>query len=154
VLAAIRPDEVNFPLLLHVLGAMLLVGALFAVGVAILAARRRSDEAESVGLTRFGLWTLIAGVLPSYVLMRIGAQWTASEENLSDDLELTWLEIGYITADVGALLILISIILSVIGLRGLRSGRGRGLATAVGAIALLLVAAYVVAVWAMTAKPD
>ena len=97
---------------------------------------------------------MIAGVLPSYVLMRIGAQWTASEENLSDDLELTWLEIGYYTADGGALLILISIILSVIGLRGLRSGRGRGLATAVGVIALLLVVAYVVAVWAMTAKPD
>jgi hypothetical protein len=154
VLAAIRPDDVNFPLLLHVLGAMLLVGTLFTVGVAILAARRRPEEVEAAGLTRFGLWTLIAGVFPAWIVMRIGAQWTASEENLSDDLELSWLEIGYITADVGALLILISIILSVIGLRQLRAGRGRGLATAVGLISLLLLAAYVVAVWAMTAKPD
>jgi hypothetical protein len=154
VLAAIRPDEVNFPLLLHVLGAMLLVGSLVAVGAALLAARRRADEVEAAGLTRFGLWTLISGVFPSYVLMRIGAQWTESEENLPDDFEASWLDIGYITADVGALLILISIVLSVIGLRQLRAGRGRGLATAVGAIALLLLAAYVVAVWAMTAKPD
>ena len=30
VLAAIRPDDWNFPLLLHVLGAMLLVGGLLA----------------------------------------------------------------------------------------------------------------------------
>jgi hypothetical protein len=154
VLAAIRPDEVNFPLLLHVLGAMLLVGSLVAVGAALLAARRRGDEVEAAGLTRFGLWTVIAGVFPSYVLMRIGAQWTESEENLPDDFEASWLDIGYVTADAGALLILISIILSAIGLRQLRAGRGRGLATAVGVIALLLLAAYVVAVWAMTAKPD
>jgi hypothetical protein len=153
VIADVRPGEVDFPLLLHVVGAMLLVGTLFTVGAAILAARRRTDEVEAVGLIRFGLWTLIAGVLPSYVLMRIGAEWTASEENLGG-AEVTWLRIGYVTADAGAVLILISIVLSAIGLRGLRSGRGRGLATAVGAIALLLLAAYVVAVWAMTAKPD
>ena len=155
MLAAIRPDEVNVPLLLHVLGAMLLLGTLFTVGVSILAARRRADEVEAVGLTRFGLWTLIAGVFPAWILMRIGAQWTESEENLPEEVEeSTWLGIGYITAEAGGLLILISIILSVIGLRQLRSGRGRGLATAVGVIALVLVAAYVVAVWAMTAKPD
>jgi len=33
VLAAIRPGEVNLPLFLHVLGAMLLVGTLFAVAL-------------------------------------------------------------------------------------------------------------------------
>ena len=155
MIAAIRPDEVNFPLLLHVLGAMLLVGTLFAIAVAFVAARRRTDEAEALGLTRFALWTVIAGVLPAYVLMRIGAQWTESEENLPEEVEdSAWLGIGYITADVGALLILISLILSAIGLRRLRTGGGRGLATAVGVIALLLLAAYVVAVWAMSAKPD
>jgi hypothetical protein len=155
VLAAIRPDEVNFPLLLHVLGAMLLVGTLFAVGIAFVASRRRTDEVEALALTRFALWTVIAGVLPSYVLMRIGAQWTESEENLPEEIEdSAWLGIGYITADAGALLIVISLILSAIGLRRLRTGGGRSLAAAVGVIALLLLAAYVVAVWAMSAKPD
>ena len=161
ILQAIRPDSVNFPLFLHVLGAMLLVGTLFAVASAIVLGWRRSEPDRSVGLTRFGLWTLIAGVFPSYVLMRIGAQWVESEE--FGDLEgpakeavedSAWLGIGYITADLGALLIIVSIVLSIIGLRRLRSGRGVGLGRAVGIISVLLLAAYVIAVWAMTVKPD
>jgi hypothetical protein len=154
VVAAIRPDEVNFPLLLHVFGAMLLLGTLFTVATAIVLGWRRTDPVEAVSLTRFGLRTLLMGVLPAYVLMRIGAQWTESEENLPDDFEAAWLDIGYITADVGALLTLIALGLSGFGLWRLRQGRGRGLAKAVGVIAILLLAAYVVAVWAMTAKPD
>jgi hypothetical protein len=153
LLAAIRPDEVNFPLLLHVLGAMLLVGTLFTVAIAIVGGWRKGDSADATALTRFGLLTLLIGVVPSYILMRIGAQWTESEENLPDDLEAAWLDIGYITADVGALLLLVSIVLAGFGLRRLRSG-GTRLARAVGVISVLLVAAYIVAVWAMTAKPD
>jgi hypothetical protein len=159
-LAAIRPDEVNFPLFLHVLGAMLLVGTLLAVASAILQGWRGDDPERSRALTRFGLWTLIAGVLPSYVLMRVGAQWTESEE--FGDLEGAakeafedswWVGIGYITADLGALLILISIVLAIIGLVRLRGGAGLALGRAVGVIAVLLLAAYIVAVWAMTTKP-
>lgn len=155
MVAAIRPDEVNFPLLLHVLGAMLLVAMLFTVGTAVLAGRRRSDPGEAVGLTRFGLWTVVAGVLPAYLLMRIGAQWTEAAEDLPEIVEdSAWIGIGYITADAGALLIIISMILSGIGLRKLRGGGGLGLGRAVGVISLILVAAYVVAVWAMAAKPE
>ena len=113
--AAIRPDEINLPLFLHVLGAMLLVGTLLAIALATVIAWRRSDD--TVGLTRFSLLTLLAGVVPSYVLMRIGAQWTEAEQDYPEDFEPAWLGIGYITADVGALLILVSIVLSTIGLR-------------------------------------
>jgi hypothetical protein len=149
VLGAIRPDSVNLPLFLHVLGAMLLVGTLALVAATILVGWRGSDRA--VELTRFALKTIPYGVLPAYVLMRIGAQWTESELPYDDDA--AWLGIGYITADVGALLLLISIVLAVIGLRKLRDGRGLALGRAVGVISLVLLAAYVVAVWAMTAKP-
>ena len=38
VIAAIRPDEWNFPLLVHVLGAMILVGAVLTAVVAQLSA--------------------------------------------------------------------------------------------------------------------
>jgi hypothetical protein len=87
--------------------------------------------------------------------MRIGAQWTEAAEDLPDIVEdSAWIGIGYITADAGALLILISMILSGIGLRKLRSGGGLGLGRAVGVISLILIAAYVVAVWAMAAKPE
>ena len=160
-LAVIREDSVNFPLFLHVLGAMLLVGMLLTVASAIVIGWRRDDTSSSVGLTRMALWTVVLGVLPAYILMRIGAQWTESEEY--GDLEgvakeavedSAWLGIGYITADVGAVLILVSIVLAIIGLRRTRQGGGLGLGRAVGIISALLLAAYVVAVWAMTTKPD
>ena len=151
ILAAIRPDSVNLPLFLHVLGAMLLVGALATVASTILAGWGRDERA--VGLTRFALRAIPYGVLPAYVLMRIGAQWTEAEQDYPEDFEPAWLGIGYITADAGALLVLISIVLAVIGLRKLRAGGGLGLGRAVGIISLLLLVAYVVAVWAMTAKP-
>ncbi len=154
-LAVVRPDDWNFPLLLHVLGAMLLIGTLLVVALTLLAAWRRADADEGTRLTRFGLKALLMGVLPSYVLMRIGAHWTESRENLPEEVEeSTWLGIGYITADAGAILILISIVLAAIGLRRLRNGSGSRLARAVAVISVLLLAAYVVAVWAMTAKPD
>jgi hypothetical protein len=152
MLAAIRPDEINLPLFLHVLGAMLLVGILFAVALATAISWTRRDDAA--GLTRFSLRTLLIGVLPSYILMRIGAQWTEAEQNYPDDFEPAWIGIGYITADVGALLILVSVILSVLGLRRLQRGSGLGFGRAVGVICILLLAAYLVAVWAMTAKPS
>ena len=158
--AAIRADEINFPLFLPVLGEMALVGFLFAVLAAILMGWRRDDAESALGLTRMGLWTLILGVLPSYVLMRIGAEWTYSEEfgDLTGEAEKSvedswWVGIGYITADAGALLILISIVLAIIGLRKTRRGGGLGLGRAVGIISALLLAAYLVAVWAMTTKP-
>ena len=153
MLAAIRPDEVNLPLFLHVLGAMLLVGCLAAVAFATILGWRHPERAP--GLGRFGLKTLLMGILPAYVLMRVGAQWTESKENFPDDFDPPWLGIGYMTADVGALLVLISIVLAAIGLRRSRANPagGVGLARAVGVISIVLLAAYVVAVWAMTAKP-
>ena len=147
MLAAIRPDSVNFPLFLHVLGAILLVGCLFAVAFATVLGRRSPDRAE--GMARFGLKTLLFGVLPSYILMRIGAQWVEAEQDYPDDFEATWIDVGYITADIGALLILISAILAGFGLR---RGNVR-LARIVGVVSVILLAAFLVAVWAMTAKP-
>ena len=151
MLAAIRPDDVNLPLFLHVLGAMLLVGALLAVAAATVIGWRRSDDAA--GLTRFSLLTLLAGVVPSYVLMRIGAQWVEAEQDYPEDFDPAWLGIGYITADAGALLVIVAIGLSTFGLVRLRRGSGIRLGRAVGLISILLLAAFLVAVWAMTAKP-
>ena len=149
VLGAIRADSINLPLFLHVLGAMLLVGALFAIALATVIGWRRPDDA--VGLTRFSLRTLLIGVFPSWLLMRIAAQWTESKGNYSDESD--WIGIGYITADAGGLLILISIVLSVLGLRRLRDGNGLRLGRAVGVISFVLLAAFLIAVWAMSAKP-
>jgi hypothetical protein len=153
-LAVTRDPDVNFPLFLHVLGASALVGSLLVVAAAILLGWRRTEAGEAVAFTRFGLRALLFAVVPAYVVMRVGGQWTEAAEDLPDVVEdSAWLGIGYITADLGAILILVSIVLAAIGLRRLRRGAALGLGRAVGVIAVILVAAYLVAMWAMTAKP-
>ena len=156
LVAANRPSEIDVPLFLHVLGAMALVGVLLATALAVVLAGRR-EGGEATALARLGLWTLVVGGVPAYLMMRIGAQWTASREGLDDvPDDPTWLGIGYITADIGALLLLVSLVLAGFGLRRLRGDTARpsGLVRAVGGLAVLLLAAYLVAVWAMTTKPD
>lgn len=154
MLAAIRDGSVNLPLFLHVLGAMTLMGALAAVGFVTVAGLKAPERAA--GLSRFGLKTLLIGVLPAWIVMRIAAQWTVSEENLPDDFEPTWLGIGYVTAELGGLLILISAILAGVGLARSRADSTRSVlfARIVGVVCILLLAAYLVAMWAMSAKPD
>jgi hypothetical protein len=153
VLAVVRPDDVNAALLVHVLGAMLLVGTLLVAAAAILAAGRREVAEADARLTRFGLLTLVFGVLPSYVVMRVGAQWVESEIAFPDDFEPAWLDIGYITADAGGVLVLVCVALSALALRRLGGGGSPRLARTVGVICVVLLAAYIVAVWAMSAKP-
>lgn len=149
VLALSRPSEWNFPLFLHVLGAMVLVGALLTAVSAFAYAR------GDARFLRLGYWTLLAVGLPSYVVMRIGAEWIADKEGLNDEgaPEPTWLGIGYIVADAGALLLLISLVLGGIGIRRLRDGKGAGLLKATMVIALVVLVAALVAVWAMSGKP-
>jgi hypothetical protein len=152
LLAVSRPTEWNFPLFVHVLGATVLVGGLLAGASTILYAR------GDTRLLRPGYWTLLAVALPGYVVMRVGAQWIYSKEGW-DDLpsgveDPTWLGIGFIVADLGALLVLIALILGGIGLRRLRDGRGQGLVKAAMVIAWVVLAAALVAVWAMAGKPD
>jgi hypothetical protein len=152
VLAAVRPDSWNFPLLVHVLGAMILVGGLLTGASAIAFAR------GNAGFLRLGYWTLLAVALPGYILMRIGAHWIYSKEgwdDLPDEVEEpAWLGIGWIVADIGALLTLVALILGGIGVRRLGSGGGTGLLKAAMVIAWIVLAAALVAVWAMSGKPD
>jgi ABC-type maltose transport system permease subunit len=151
LLAVTRPTEWNFPLFVHVLGAMILVGGLVAGASSIAFAR---------GDTRFlrlGYWTLLLVALPGYIVMRVGAEWLYMKEgwdDLPDDQVPAWLDIGYIVADAGAVLTLIVLIVGGIGVRRLRDGKGQGLLKAAMIISLLVLAAAVVAIWAMSGKPD
>jgi uncharacterized membrane protein len=156
VLAATRPTSWDFPLFLHVLGAMVLVGGLtVAVAFQILAWRKR-DPADLAALTRAGFRALLAVALPGYIVMRIGAQWVYSKEGWSGDNDPAWLGIGFLTADLGGILLLITIILAGLGARRLgRSGGTANLLTRIATpLATLILIAYVIAVWAMTTKPN
>jgi hypothetical protein len=146
--AAVRPDSWNLPLLLHVAGAMVLVGALVTVLAALVAARRGGDAA----LTRLGFRTLLIVGVPAFLLMRVGAEWVASEEDVPDDA--TWIGIGYMVSDLGLLLMIVATVLAGLGARrAAREGeRGRSTVVATALVAVMVVA-YLAAVWAMTAKP-
>jgi len=156
VLAATRPTGWDFPLFLHVLGAMVLVGGLtVAVAFQLLAWRKR-DPADVVAFTRAGFRALLAVALPGLIVMRIGAQWVYSKEGWSGDNDPGWLGIGFLTADLGGILLLITIILAGLGARRLgRSGGTVSLLTRIATpLATVLLIAYVIAVWAMTTKPN
>ena len=156
MLAATRPTGWDFPLFLHVLGAMVLVGGLtVAVAFQLLAWRKR-DPADVAAFTRAGFRALLAVALPGLIVMRIGAQWVYSKEGWSGDNDPGWLGIGFLTADLGGILLLITIILAGLGARRLgRSGGTASLLTRIATpLATVLLIAYVIAVWAMTTKPN
>jgi hypothetical protein len=147
----VRPHSWDLALLVHVFGAMVLVGGLLTAATMGVIGWR--DETST--LRRLSYWTLLTVAFPGWIVMRVGAEWIASKEGL-DNLpsDPTWLGIGMGTADGGGLLLLIALIVGGIGMRKMRKGGGGGLIKTSSVIATLLVAVYVVTVWAMGAKPQ
>jgi hypothetical protein len=149
VLALIRPDAWNFPLLLHVLGAMVMVGALILGASALILAWRNGDP----GLVRLGFRSLLYGALPAFIVMRVGAEWIASKEDLTDSND-AWIGIGFSTSDAGLVLILLSLLLAGLAVRRVKSGARVGALARVPAVLVAILAvAFLVTVWAMTTKP-
>jgi hypothetical protein len=152
VVAAIRPDSWNFALLLHVLGAMLLVGALVLAASALVLARRDG----SATLLRLGYRSLLIGALPAWIVMRAAAEWIADKEELTGDDVPNWVDLGYSIADPGLVLMLAATVLAGLAMRrALRAGSagGGGFSLTSTVLVWLLVIAYLVAIWAMTTKP-
>ena len=142
MLALVRPDSWNFPLFLHVLGAIVLTGAVAATFIA--AARSQA----SPFLRRLAFRTLLVVVLPAWVLMRVAGQWIDSKEDIAGDP--TWLGIGYIVGDAGLVVLLAAMII------GWWSNRrpDKGWPTrAVAALAGLYLVALLIAMFAMSGKP-
>ena len=152
VLGAVRPDSWNFPLFLHVVGAMILVGGLLTGASALAFAR------GEMRLLRLGYWSLLAVSLPGWIVMRIGAEWIYSNEGWDELPEGVddpgWLSTGIVIGDAGGLILLVSLVVGGVGVYRLREAKGSGLLRATLVLSLILLAAYVVAVWAMAGKPD
>ena len=103
-----------------------------------------------------GYWSLLAVALPGYVADadRRGVDLLEGGDVDPQLEDAAWVGIGYIIADAGALLLLVSLIVGGIGVRKLRTGGGAGLLKVSMVISLLILVAAVVAVWAMSAKPS
>jgi hypothetical protein len=153
MLAALRPDEQSFALLLHLVGATIVFGALLASATSILLAR------GDTRVLRLGYFSLLLVGLPGLILMRAAGQWLydlQKWDELPDQFDQpAWLGIGFVVADWGGLLFLISLALGGIGIYRLRQDKNAtGLLNATMLISLVLIVGYVVAVWAMTGKPN
>ena len=148
-MAAIRPDSWNLALLVHVLGAMVMVGALVLAVVALVGAWRN----RSVEGARLGYRALLWGALPAWVVKRVGAQLILSKEGL-DNASLSWTTIGFITSEGGLFFIIVATVAAGLALRRATRGNALGGGARVAAVLVsLLVAVYVFAIWAMTTKP-
>ena len=102
MIAAVRPDAWGFPLFLHVFGAIVLFGAMLATAALAVAGRRMPS------LARSAFWALLGAAVPAWVLMRIGAQWIYSKEGFGGNDDPSWLGIGFVVADLGLLILLLT----------------------------------------------
>jgi hypothetical protein len=101
VIAFSRPF---WPLFLHVLGAMALVGAVLTVVLLSWVAWARPD----LTVLRRATWsTLLLVAVPAYLVMRLAGQWIYSKEGFTGKNDPTWLNVGYGVADMGLLLLLV-----------------------------------------------
>lgn len=153
VLAAIRPDGQDFPVLLHIVGATIVFGALLASVGSLALARGQ------IRLFRIGYFSLLVVALPGWILMRLSGEWIYRKQGWNDVPDQlkdpTWLRIGFGVADWGGLLFLIALVVGGIAVLRMRSGRGgAGLLKVTMSIAVVLAVGYVGAVWAMTGKPN
>jgi hypothetical protein len=154
MLAAIRPDVQSFALLLHLVGATVVFGALLASASSLVLARGDNR------LLRLGYYSLLLVGLPGLILLRLAGQWLYDLQKW-DDLPSqisrpAWLDIGFIVADWGGILFLLALILGGIGVRRLSTDKKNAalLLQVTMVISFVLILAYVVAVWAMTGKPS
>jgi hypothetical protein len=147
LLALSRPTDWNLPLFVHLLGVVLLVGGL-VTGAALLGYARGDSR-----FLRLGYWSLVAVALPGWIIMRIGAQWVASKGWDEVEPEPDWLGLGWMIGELGGLVLLLTLIVGWIGVRRLEDGRDSRLLKVTLWLALVLLAANLVAVWAMAGKP-
>jgi uncharacterized membrane protein len=151
-LATVRPDSWNFPLFLHVAGAMVLVGALVVVAWALVKAWR----GDAAGFTRLAYRTLLYVAIPSFIVMRAGAQWIADKEGILDSKsDPSWIGIGFGTSDLGLVLLIAATITAGVAARRLarEPGTTSKNARAAAVLTIIPLVLYLVAIWAMTAKP-
>ncbi len=146
MLALVRPDSWNFPLFLHVLGAIVLAGSVGAVTVLALAARKRREQGAL--LSRLAFRTLIFAVVPSWIVMRVGAGLIADKE--FPDKTPGWVGVGFVVSEPGLILLIALGVLAWVSAR--RGGVGRA-SVALAILAPVFLAALAVAWWAMSAKP-
>jgi hypothetical protein len=114
--------------------------------VTALAAAWRGGHVAPV---RLGYRALLLAVFPGWLVTRLSAQWILDKEGL-EDTDFAWIDMGFISTEPGLLLLIIATVLSGLSVRRARGGTGVRVAMV---LTSLMLAVYLVVVWAMTTKP-
>jgi hypothetical protein len=167
-LVAFRPDSWNFPLLIHITGATILVGGMLGAAAALVLAR--GDQRK----LRLGYHSMLFVAFPGLVLTKLGATAIWSKESShsligaafphSDDPR--WIMIGGTALDGGGALLVLGLILGWFGLRRMdgrsdflakvpvvKNMSGATLLKGTTIISVVLLVGYVLAIWGMSTKP-
>jgi hypothetical protein len=153
MLGFLRPDAWELPLFLHVLGAVVLFGAVGSVLVLAAASLRRDARAAPL-LRRIAFKTMLIAVWPSFILMRLTAEWIRSKEFPSGAQEPDWIGVGYVVGDGGVVVLLGLTLCAWLATRQKNADRARpATATIATGIAGFYLVALAVAWFAMSAKP-
>jgi uncharacterized integral membrane protein len=142
MLAILRPDDWDFPLFLHVFGAIAVTGATAAAFAGAVAARRLPWLRGVVART------LLFVVFPAWVLMRVAGQWIDSKEDIPGDPG--WLGVGFIVGDAGLVLLVVAMIVAAVSVRRPERKWPNG---TVAVITGVYLAGLLVAMFAMSGKP-
>jgi hypothetical protein len=138
----LRPDSWDFPLFLHVLGSIALVGAVAATCTLAVSSQRWP------WLRRITLLTMLLVVIPAWLLMRVPGQWEDSRSTIGDGKG--WLDVGFIVGDAGVVFLIVA---SIVAWIGTRRPERRWPGQAVALLAAIYLAALFVGMFAMSAKP-
>jgi hypothetical protein len=168
-LADLRPNNFNLPLFIHVLGVTVLFGGVLTAAAALFFARGNARQ------LRLGYYSLLLVGLPGLILAKLGATLIWHKESVHSLIgsafphrdDPRWIEIGGTALDGGGALLVLALILGWFGVQRLNGGQGDLLSkvpvvsTMSGEkllrltmyISFVLLAGYVLAVWAMGGKP-
>jgi hypothetical protein len=137
--AAVRPDDVDLPLLIHIGGAVVLVGALVVALV----------FAASGSPSRLAYRALLWAALPSFIVMRASAEWVRHKDGYTGDHLPSWIDIGRTISDPALLLVIIATVIAGVGAK--HGGTTSKWVTGLVSVTIILA---LVGVWAMTVKPS
>jgi hypothetical protein len=161
--------NIDFPLLVHITGAMILVGGMLGAAAALVLAR--GDERK----LRLGYYSLLFVAFPGLILTKIGATAIWHKESTHSlfgaafphSNDPRWVEIGGTALDGGGALLVLALILGWFGIRRMDGAEsdiltkiplvkkmtGETLLKLTMIISVALLVAYVLAIWAMSTKP-
>jgi hypothetical protein len=161
--------DISFPLLVHITGAMILVGGMLGAAAALILAR--GDQRK----LKVGYYSLLFVAFPGLVLTKLGATMIWHKESTHSlvgaafphpSTDPRWIEIGGTALDGGGGLLVLALILGWFGLRRfdgktdflakvpvVGKWSGERLLSITTIISVVLLAGYVLAIWAMSTKP-